>query len=165
MSIIIGFSKARSPWKLGSKAIQLADARDYSHCYIRYVCSDTNVELIAQASHGFVNLVFSDTFKIDNIIVKEYLLECTDAERLSMLIFIQKSLGKPYSKFQLLCIAIKKVFKFEIKSYNKDKYYICSEFAARVCSISGIQVPDNLDYIEPTDLDTILSMVKTAVLI
>lgn len=156
MEIIVGFSKAKSIFKIGSTIIQKTDCREYSHCYIRHTNKITQVELIAQASHGFVNLVNKDIFTEENIIIKEYSIPCTDAQHLDILTFIDNNLGKPYSRLQLILIGIKKILHFEIKYYDRGASYICSEFAARICSFANIKVPVELDYVEPSDLDKIL---------
>lgn len=159
MKIIIGFSRSRSPWKLGSTAIQLAEKRNFGHAYVKISCPITNKPLIAQASHGSVNMMALPIFLQNNIVVKEYEIECTDIEFQDLMNFICDNLGVPYSQWQIIEIAIKKVIHFEIKSYNKDKYFICSEFAARACQIIRINVPDtNLDYFTPSNLEFVLGM-------
>ena len=155
MKIIIGFSRARAWYKIGSKAIQLSENRNFSHCIIEFIEHDQNV--VAQASHGMVNLVNKEIFLQDNIIAKEYTLNVTNEQYQEFIKFIYENLGKPYSTMQLLLLAIKKLAKFEIKSYNKDKYYICSEFAARICKSMGLSMPEELDYVTPSDLDKLLS--------
>lgn len=157
MKLIVGFSRASKWWKVGSRAIQSVNKRDYSHCFILYTCPVTGEGVVAQASHGYVNLVNLEIFKKDNVIVKEYELQVPDSEALEIFKFIFKSLGKSYSGLQLLLILVKEVFRFEIKSYNRDKYYICSEYAARICSLLNVAVPTELDYLRPTDLDSILT--------
>jgi hypothetical protein len=154
--ITVGFSKSKSIFKIGSTAIQIAEKRDYSHAYITYFSEEKQCHMVAQASHGFVNEVPLEHFIQSNIVIKEYELAITDAQFKLALTFIGSKLGSIYSKMQIFLIAIKKLLKFEIKKYNADKYFICSEFAAIVCRILGIKVPDNLDYVTPSDLDTIL---------
>lgn len=161
MNIInIGFSRAKRWYKVGSVVIAKSEARDYSHVYVEYTCQITGVELIAQASHGMVNLMNKVIFLENNIIAKQYVLQCTDKQNLDIMTFIANSLGTPYSMSQVLLLGIKTAFKFQIKSYNKDKYYICSEFAARLCKILDIVMPEELDYVTPSDLDRILSEVS-----
>ena len=159
MKIIIGFSRSKSPWKLGSKAIQISEKRNFGHAYIKLQCPISDKPLIAQASHGSVNMMALPIFLDNNIIVKEYEIECGIAEFKDLMTFICDNLGVPYSQMQILEIAIKKVLHFEIKSYNKDKYFICSEFAARACQIIKVDIPDtNLDYFTPSNLEFILSI-------
>lgn len=155
-NLIVGFSKANSPFKIGSTVIQKVDCRDFSHCFIKYTDATTKVELIAQASHGFVNLVSEAIFIEENIIVKEYAVECTPDQYLEILTFTHNNLGKPYSKLQLILIGIKKLLHIQINHFDRGASYICSEFAARLCSFAGIKVPSELDYVDPSDLDKIL---------
>ena len=156
MKIIIGFSRADSNLKLGSTAIQLAEKRNFGHAYIRYYSNEKQCDIVAQASHGFVNEMNFDIFKETNIVVKEYTLECNEEHFKKVLKFIGSKLGTKYSQMQIILIGIKKVLRFEVKQYNKDKYFICSEFAAVICNILDIEVPEELDYFTPSDLDTLL---------
>jgi hypothetical protein len=159
MKIIIGFSRSKSPWKLGSKAIQISEKRNFGHAYLKVICPLTDRPLIAQASHGSVNMMALPVFLENNIVVKEYEIECTPEEFKNLMDFVCDKLGVPYSQWQILEIAIKKLIHFEIKSYNKDKYFICSEFAARACQIIKVDMPDtNLDYFTPSNLEFVLSM-------
>lgn len=156
MNIIIGFSKSLSPWKIGSKAIQEGEKRNYSHVYIRYSDPTTNVNLICQASHGLVNEMATDIFLTHNVIVKEYNIKLNFTEFVEILTFLRKNLGKPYSKLQLVFIGIKKLLHFEVRVSNNDSSFICSELAGRVCQILGIEIKDKLDYVTPSDIDFLL---------
>jgi hypothetical protein len=155
-TFIIGYSRSRSPWKIGSKMIQEGEKRDYSHVYIRHTCSISGVEVVSQASHGYVNEVSYEIFKEDNIIVEEYLIKCTDEEFVDIITFIQQNKGKEYDRLAILLIGIKKAFHFEVNVRNRDKEFICSEFSMRVCRVAKIDVPKELDYITPSDSNKIV---------
>ena len=154
--LIIGFSKSKSPWKVGGQVIRLSEKRDFSHAYIRYECILSKIQTVAQASHGYVNEMNFDIFQEHNIVCEEYELQCTEEQFVEVITFIRKNLGVDYSKLQIFFLAVKKLLHFEVKVYNKDKQFICSEFAARICQISGISVPGNLDYYTPSDLNTLI---------
>lgn len=154
--IIIGFSRSNNCLAIGSQAIRISEKRNFSHAYIRYIDPTTQVQIVAQASHGFVNEMNYDIFKEHNIVCEEYELICNENEFVNVLTFIKTHLGTKYSKMQILLIAIKKIVKFEINKYNKDKEFICSEFAARVCQIAKVRVPSYLDYFTPSDLNTLI---------
>jgi hypothetical protein len=163
MKIVIGFSRSRSFWKLGSKAIQISEKRNFGHAYIKIHCPITDKPLIAQASHGSVNMMALPIFLQNNIVVKEYEIDCTSEEFKDLMGFVCDNLGVPYSQMQIIEIAIKKVLHLEIKSYNKDKYFICSEFAARACQIIKIEMPNtNLDYFTPSNLEVVLAEAVTS---
>lgn len=155
-SVIVGFSRARSPWKVGSTIIAATEKRNYSHVYIRYTDPTTGIEIVAQASHGYVNQVAYDIFIQDNIVVEEYDLETTPEQTLEILTFILKNLGKPYSKLQLLFITVKKLFHVTINIRNNDSAFICSELGAKVCKFKKIILEDDLDLETPSDLNTVL---------
>ena len=159
-TIIVGFSRARSPWKVGSKIISASEKRKYSHVYIRYKDSVTGVELVCQASHGYVNEVSFEIFQEDNIIVEEYDLETTSEQTLEILTYLKKNLGKPYSILQLIFIAIKKLFKVNLKLRDGDKSFICSELGAKVCKFKKIPMNDDLDLKTPSDLNMVLKTHK-----
>lgn len=157
MKIIVGFSKAKSIFKIGSKIIAKSEARNYSHAFIRYICPITKIELVSQASHGYVNLVSYNIFLEDNIVSKEYKIECTNDQFLEVLKFIENNLGIPYSKLEILILFFKKLLHMDIYYNNHGTSYICSQWAASICSILGIKTPDNLSTFTPSDLDTLLS--------
>jgi hypothetical protein len=154
--IVIGFSRSKSPWKIGSQFIRAVEKRDFSHAYIRYTCPITNVEIVAQASKGFVNQMSFNIFKEHNIITEEYELDCTEQEFVDILTFTNNNLGQKYSFSQIVLIGIKKLFKFELPINNKDDEFICSEYTARVCDIKGVRVPTYLDYFTPSDFNTLV---------
>lgn len=155
-SFFVGFSRAKSPWKIGSSIIREVEKRDFSHAYIKYIDPLTGITMVAQASHGSVNIVNYDIFLQQNIVVEEYEITCTLEQYKEILIFICKNAGKPYSTFQLVLIGIKKIFGIELNIRNKDAKYICSEWAATICKIAGVPVPEELDYQTPSDLNTLL---------
>lgn len=157
-SIIVGFSRSRSPWKIGSKVIQEVEKRDFSHAYIKFEEPITSLSMIAQASNGFVNLMSEEIFESHNIIVEEYELELKDFEFIDILNFLYANMGKDYSLFQLVLIGIKKLLKIELSELeNRDLAYICSEFAAKVLQIVRKPMPEHLDYVTPSDLRTIIT--------
>lgn len=156
-SFVLGFSRVESWTAIGSRVIQLIESRPFSHAYISYLDDDTDVEMIAQASHGYVNLVNYNIFKQNNTIIDEYIIECSDEDFKSILKFIDLNLGKEYSQIQLLWIGLKKLFHIEMnQDLNKDAAFICSEWASRICQIAGIEVPGDLDYVTPSDLHEII---------
>jgi len=156
MKITFGFSRAKNAFKLGSKVIQDVEKRAFSHAYIKYADPITKIILVSQASHGFVNITNYDIFLEANIVVVEYEYECSEEQFINVLRYIYTHSGKPYSKFQLLLIAIKKILHFEVNIRNGNKAFICSEWGGNVAKILGLNVPDQLDYETPSDLEMIV---------
>lgn len=155
-NVSICFSRSKSEFAVFSKGIQLLEKRKYGHAFVKYTDELTGIVMVAQASHGIVNEMNYDVFLINNVVIKEYKLTCSDEDFIKLLTFIKKNMGVSYGNTQIILILIKKLFFLEIKSYNREKYFICSEFAAFACSILKIQMPENLDYVTPSDLDSLL---------
>lgn len=157
-TIIVGFSRAKSAWAVGSKAIQAVEKRNFSHVYIKYQCSLTGQLIVAQASKGFIHEMTWDNFLEHNICVKEYSVDCSDFSYKLALTFVRENLGVPYSYTQLFWIGLKKLFKVKITYNNRDNAYICSEFAARVCGMLGVGVGsiENLDTFTPSDMNELM---------
>lgn len=157
MTLIIGFSKAKNWWAIGSNSIQIAEKRNFSHCYVRFQCELTGADLIAQASHGRVNIINFSAFEEANTVVQEFDFDITAEKMHHVLSYIYENLGVSYSRLQLILIAIKKTLRFEINVHNKDESFICSELAGRVCEILNILVLEDQDYLTPSDLHKLLT--------
>lgn len=157
MKIVVGFSRAKAWWLIGSKIIKTAEKRPYSHAFIRYTSPSTGMEIVAQASHGCINLMNYDRFLSVNTVVKEYALEVSADQFQFMMNYIEANLGTPYSKLQILLLGIKKLLHIEVNIHNKDEAFICSEFIGRILEVINIlpEIEDN-DYLTPSDLDTLL---------
>jgi hypothetical protein len=156
MNIVIGFSRAKSSWMIGSEAIELAEKRPFSHVYIRLTDAMSGFEMVFQASNGMVNTVMFEAFKQTNIVVKEYSISCTGAQYTDVHTFLLNNLGIPYSYVQILMISIKKLLGIKLNIHNGTNAEICSELGARVCKILGISISEDLDFTTPSDLDKIL---------
>ena len=161
MNIVIGFSRAKSVWKIGSKFIAESEKRNYSHAYIKIVDPFTRVTLVYQASLGMVNIYNYDLFMEHNIIVEEYVMGVDQNQYKEILTFLHQNVGKPYSKKQILLLAIKKLLKFEIQYENRDEAFVCSELAVRVIEIyiPGTTSDTNVDYVTPSDLNGLINRI------
>lgn len=155
MEVIIGFSRSKSKFKIGSKIIQLGEKRPYSHSYVRF--SYLGSDLIAQASHGMVNIVNFKYFAKENIVVGQYKIECSQQQFDDLLLkYVLENLGKKYGYVELLLIAIKKLIRIELPDEHKDDYVICSQFASNVAALIGLKFTNASNYITPSDLEQIL---------
>lgn len=150
--IIIGFSRAKSPWAIGSTLIQVSEKRNFSHAFIKYEDPITGLIMVSQASHGMVHDCYIDEFLKANIIVEEYEIDCTDDQWLDFYTFNRKNQGVKYSTTQLFGLAVVKLFHIKLWFSNGDKEFICSEWAGRVCSILNKPMPNSLDDMTPSHL-------------
>lgn len=152
MIMTIGFSRAKRWYQIGSKVIATAEKRPFSHAYVRYEDQSTSIEVVAQASHGFINEMRYEVFKESNEVIYEYSLDVNPEISQKIMLFIKSNLGVGYSYSQIILIAIKKLFKMEINVSNNDSEFICSEFVGRLWEIAGFNKIDKQDYLTPSDL-------------
>lgn len=156
-TIIIGFSRAIG-FKPLSKLICLFERTNYSHVYIKFSNKHFGDYDIYQASKGFVNHITQEVFLEQNIIIKEYEIPCNN--KLEIIGFVRRKLGKPYSLRSLFGIFFAR-FGIKIsKLFDGEKAYICSELGARVlqqCKINNLEV--DVDKITPRQLYEILEKI------
>lgn len=158
MEMVIGFSRAKDSWKLGSKIIAESEKRDYSHAYIKIIDLVTEVPLVYQASLGMVNVYNYDLFLEQNVVVEEYVIRASQTQYKEILTFLHKNLGKPYSRTQVLMLSIKKLLRFEVDYKNGDESFIYSELAARIIlMVMPDENVNNLDYYTPSDLNKLVN--------
>jgi hypothetical protein len=156
--IVIGFSKAKSAWAIGSEIIAASEKRKYSHVYIMVRDTETMIPMVYQASNGYVNCRPLVAFLSSHDVVAQYLLELDDAVYVQIMRFLKSNLGVPYSYAQILAIAIKKILHIQLNVRNQSAAYICSELGALVCQLSGISFGKNIDFITPSDLERVLKL-------
>lgn len=152
MKIVFGFSHAKSPYKLGSRIISIAEKREYSHVFIKYG------DEVFQAAHGNVHALPYGEFLKDSVVVKTYTIEYTDAEFQKVLAFRNKMLGRPYSQVQIAVLTLLKLFGIKKNIMVDGTFsFICSELATYVASIHNIPVPTDKDTVTPSDFEEILN--------
>jgi len=156
-SLIIGFSRAKSLLEIGSIIIAAADKEPYSHCYIRINDASTGLDMIYQASKGYVNCLTYNNFCTANLPVKEYQMAISDSMYINTLTLLQNNLGVKYGFMQLVAMGIKLVFGVKINFKFTDNEYICSQFAGVIAKYEGIKMPDDLKFQAPSDIDRLLA--------
>lgn len=171
MNIQVGFSRARSNFKFGSRLIAESEKRNYSHAFILFEDPTSEIKLIFQASHGQVNVVNYEIFKESNVVVKLYDLPIDQPKFIEFYKFMDANLGKKYSLSQILWLALAKVL--QIKKWPKSIYAyikngtnqeICSELSLRVIALlsDNYSLPEDLqiDQFTPSELDSLLETLK-----
>lgn len=157
MNIVIGFSRAKSVWKIGSKIIAESEKRNYSHAYIKIVDPLTGITLVYQASLGMVNVYNYELFLEHNTVVEEYSLEVSHQQYKEIMTFLHQNVGKPYATKQIVFLTIKKLLGFQVKYKNNDESFICSELAIRILVIVKNVVVEDIDYKTPSDLNKLVN--------
>jgi hypothetical protein len=155
--IILHFSRSKSPLALFSKLIMFIEKRKFSHACVELVEPATRLPIIFQASHGLVNFFYRPTFLKYNLIVESYLVEVSPLEYISIWSFAVQKMGNDYGWLEIISIFTEKLL--HIKNWAKDgeKTNICSELAARALKIAGLQMPESLDDLTPSQLREIVN--------
>ena len=157
MKIYVGFSepKAFSPF---AALINAVECRGYDHVYIRIQEPCNNAWMIFQASGLVVNTLSVPMFLSSKNALKEYEIDCSDEQYKAAWAFINANLGLPYSLLEDFGILLMKVFKLKKQPFNKGmSAWFCSALGAQVCEVLGIEIPKEIQSIDPSGLDTILS--------
>lgn len=157
-TIYIGFSSPTGKFEPFAWLIKWVESRPYDHVYVRFPEPVDGEYMVYQASKEMINIYNSSIFFSANDSIKEYTIVCTDEQYAALWRHIKQSLGIPYSLKEDFGILLMKIFKLKQNPYSAGgSAEFCSEEAAKVCQILGINVYANPDTIDPTMLDSILS--------
>ena len=157
--MIVGFSKAKAWYKVMSDLIAFSEKRKYSHAYFKYTCPISGIEMVSQASKGFVNEITYVNFLRENVVIEEITLDLNLDETLNILKWCKSLQGNTYGMDQILSITIKKILGKSLKVNNGDKKLICSEYIIRGIQQAKIYFGRdviNLDEVTPSDLNKII---------
>jgi uncharacterized protein YycO len=152
--ILIGFSTPKK-FKIGSQLIKLFEGTEYSHVYIGMQPS-LNSKLpftkVFEASYGDVHCLTYASFKEQNKIMHEYILEVEDEVYFGSANWLWSQLQKPYAFNQLLKIGLGITI-----GKKGDNSYICTELVGRMLkNYLKIELHKSLDYIGMKDMKNII---------
>lgn len=148
MKITVGFSRhpgfAPISW-----LICAVEGTKFSHAYIKIRSDSLDRTLIYQATGVGVYFVGEQHFLTKAKPIEEYDFEISDEAKKN---FLQKAIDKtglPYSKMQIVGIAIMRLFalfgkKISNPFKNGDKAYVCCELVDAALSELGL-IPNNVD--------------------
>lgn len=173
-TITIGFSSPRS-FKIGAEIIKLwQGGTSYSHAFIKIYSSYTDLTLIYQASHGYVNCLEVSRFFKENKIVAEFQIQVPDQNLRDTIREAQLLLQAPYGYKGLIILGVSRILETTLKKCKKYQWcatlldkvstwgdglqtFHCSELVARlVPEIIQYTQEKDPDRIEPVDLYKVL---------
>lgn len=163
-SITVGFSKPIK-WKPFSWLIMTGYGIPFDHVYIKWHSDKLDRDIIYQASGTAVNFM-GEQFLVNNVIVDEFVLPITPANKLSMIQFAMDNAGKPYGIkecFGLAWIQICSLFGKTVKNPFKDdgSTYVCSELAGYIVdNYAGLNVNADPSLINPKMMYNYLISIK-----
>jgi len=121
-------TSAPKNWKIGAELIKFYQKTKFSHVAI------IKGDLVFQASHGSVNCTYISVFLKDNEIIDRFYVS---NDRIDMN-FVKLQLGKKYSFWQVIQIAIDYVFNIRITINNGNQKFICSEFVGKALRLPWV---------------------------
>ena len=120
--ITIGFSRACTKFPIFSWAIMTVQKTPYSHVYLKYQNEYLNETVYYQASHTLVNYMGETTFLAQELPVKEFTFNISDASFLAVQQFAIANAGKPYGIMDICCLAfVNLALLFGLKIQNPFK--------------------------------------------
>jgi hypothetical protein len=161
-TLTIGFSKAKSKWKILSTLIRWLEGTEFSHVFIRWNSEYLQRDVIYQASGSMVHFMEGKRFDSINQTVDKFDILLSDATRKKVIQFAMDQAGAPYSVKQLVGLGLAKLMNslgFKGSNPFKDgrSHYICCELVAEVLIELGYSISQNLDEITPKDIYELLS--------
>jgi hypothetical protein len=115
-------------WKIGAELIKFYQKTTFSHVAI------IKGDLVFQASHGSVNCMHLSVFLQDNKIIDRFYVHNNKID----MQFVKMQLGKKYSIWQIVQIAIDYLTGIKITISNGNQKFICSEFVGKALRLSWV---------------------------
>lgn len=163
-SIVIGFSKARHWYKLGSLIIRLCDKAPYSHTYIKFYAKKYESWLIYEAKGSGINFCSIGNFNQHATIVEEVALEVSDQAKTKTVAYAINNCGNAYGKLQLLGMAwVMLLKKLGCKNPKNSliKGTVCSELVGHILEdCLGNDVPQDLNTASPKDIYNLVKKIQ-----
>lgn len=145
--IVVGFSR-RKTWNPISWMIMLIEGTGYSHTYVRIWSDSLHRWMIYQATlKGGLHFTNIDKFKENNVIVDEFKVEETSAEKTRILVKCIDYVEDNWSILQLIGILYVRVMKF-FKKEVKNPWplgWVCAEVVWEFLHDLGVEVTEDRD--------------------
>ena len=151
---MIGFSKPRSKYAIGSYLIRFFLKTSFSHTYIRFMGQDRSFIYEAVGKSG-TRFISSANWLNNAVIVKEYSIDLDDLNYRKLRNYCMDHAGIDYGFLQNIGVVISKVLKLKTNWFKKGKN--CSEAVAEALINQGFTINKTPDLITPKDIYNLLS--------
>jgi hypothetical protein len=127
-NIMIVVTSSPKKWKIGAELIKFYQKTKFSHVAI------IKGDLVFQASHGSVNCMHISVFLKDNVIIDRFYVPNDSVD----MNFVKLQLGKKYSLWQIVQIALDYITGIKITISNGNEKFICSEFVGKALRLKWV---------------------------
>ena len=163
-SIIIGFSKSKKKFAIGSMLIRLYQNSKFSHVYARITTKFLGSDTIVHASEGKILRMSDPQFNKRHEVVEEFKITMTDVEYMSVMKELHKASGDDYGIMQNIGIVLVDILAILGKKIKNpfNKGWNCSEFVCILLQQSNIELVKDLDpqTVTPKQLYKLLKTLK-----
>jgi hypothetical protein len=154
MNIVIGFSRPKSPFKVGSLLIRRYLGTEYSHVFLKFYSSKYDRHLIYEAVGSGVRFVGKHEWEMHAVVTSEHTVHIQEASSFSIMQFCIDHSGQSYGAMQNIGLVLAKLFKWSKNPFKKGVN--CSELIAMALIEAGYDVNTKLDLITPRDIEDLL---------
>lgn len=134
--LIVGFSRSKLKFPIGSWLIRLYQLTPYSHIYIRIPTDKFPSDIIIHASEGKVQRMSETQFNKRHEVIKEFTLYVDDATYIQCINEMHEISGDDYNLLQNLGLFIVDIMSFLGKTISNPwkTGWNCSEFVYYILS-------------------------------
>jgi uncharacterized protein YycO len=158
MKLIIGFSKAKSPYKIGSWLIRKYLGTEYSHVYMNFHSCKFDRDIVYEAVGSGVRFVGIKEWKKHATVVVQYDIEISDTSYIKLMQFCIDNSGRDYGFLQNIGIVFARLFKLTKNPFKSGVN--CSELLADILELEGYKWGIPKDLITPKDIENSLLSFK-----
>jgi hypothetical protein len=157
MNLVIGFSKPKSKWAIGSLLIRFIEKSDFSHAFLRWHSNGINRDMVYQASRGMVHFIAGHRFDDSVATVKEYLLTLDDSQYKQVVQKCVDLAGIKYGTLALFGMGFERLTGIRNPFRDADRTFVCSELVGEVLKVLGFNIDIDLEVAGPKELEDLVS--------
>lgn len=152
--IVIGFSKSKKHFAIGSWLIRLFMGTPYSHVYLKFYSKSLDRTLVYEAVGSGVRFVGSKIWEEHAIEVKSCTVNISKESQIKLLQWCVDNAGVDYGYWQNLGVVISRILSLKKNPFTHGLN--CSETLADLLDKEGYKISKDVNLITPLDIDIIL---------
>ena len=154
MIIIIGFSKATCPFKIGSWLIRKYLGTNYSHVFLKFKSTKFDRDLVYEAVGSGVRFVGKIEWEKHATVTDEYVIEIEEHDYIKLMQYCIDMSGQPYGILQNIGLVLAKALGLKSNPFKRG--INCSELITNILIQNGRSVSFNPNLSTPKDIENLL---------
>lgn len=156
--LVIGFSRSKKRFPIGSWLIRLYLGTKYSHTYLRFRADKYDRNLIYEAVGSGVRFIGQKMWESHAEEVKSHEIEVSEAGYNKIMVLCIDNAGMNYGFLQNAGIIVANIFNLDKNPFPADTN--CSEELAKILHEEGYRFNKEFNLITPKDIDEALARGK-----